>query len=338
MGSSLKDGVTDRLSNAVRASLAKALPSGGVATVCLSGGVDSSLLLHLAFKEAQRGVSVCALHVNHGLASAAGMWEEHCRDACERLGVAIVVMKARLDPDAPGLEERAREARLECCEKVESDAFLMAHHADDLAETLLLRMFRGSGTRGLASMRPLSSLPGTDRVLLRPFLGFGRGDIEREADRIGVKGVDDPANRDLEHNRNWLRHEMLPEARRRFPGAMDALAKAARNAGEAVSLLDCLARMDDESCSRDGRLDRKELAGLGEARVRNWLSWSLASRGRRSATGGQLSECARQLCGTGKGFAAEFNGLRLVGDRSAAWWEVTEARNAVDKMSRVCAL
>lgn len=327
------EAVADDIGDAVHSVLGQALPSGGTATVCFSGGIDSRLLLELSAKSAPGNVTVKAVHVNHGLSPSAGKWEDFCQKECASLQVPLTVKKASLDPKAQGLEERARKARLECYASVESGAFLMAHHAGDLAETVLLRLFRGSGPRGMASMRPVSNLPGTARPLLRPLLGFGKERIIDAAEKLGLAGIDDPANRELAHNRNWLRHEVLPEAAKRFPGAMEALAKAARNADETAALLDILAGMDDGSCRQDGRMDHESLAALGEARVRNWLSWSLASRGQQSASAGQLEECARQLCGGKPGFMAEFGALRLVGSSGVLEWQEGENNGAIGKMS-----
>lgn len=329
--------MAERIAAAVRGLLGEALPSGGTATVSLSGGVDSSLLLHVAAGCAPPGVSVAALHVNHGLSEHADGWEDLCRRMCGELDVPVEVKRVSVEGGRPGLEERARKARLACLAESGADAVMMAHHADDLAETLLLRALRGSGPRGLTAMRPRSLLPGTETALLRPLLDFDRPEIESEARRLGIEWAEDPANLDLSHNRNWLRHEVLPEARRRFPGAAEALARAAVNAGEAADLLDCLARIDDGSCRARGEVDRCALAGLGEERVRNWLAWSLSQRGLRSVTAGRLSECARQICGSG-GFSADFGPCRLVARRGLLSWEGGGQGGAVDKMTRLCAL
>lgn len=328
--------MAERIADAVRGLLGDALPSGGTATVGLSGGVDSSLLLHVAAGCAPQGVAVAALHVNHGLSERADGWEELCRRMCAELDVPVEVRRVEVG-SGPGLEERAREARLACLAESGADAVMMAHHAGDQAETLLLRALRGSGPRGLAAMRPRSVLPGTETALLRPLLGFARPEIESEARRLGIEWIEDPANLDLSHNRNWLRHEVLPEAGRRFPGAAEALARAAGNAVEAAGLLDCLASIDDGACRAGGEVNRDALAGLGEDRVRNWLAWSLSQRGLRSVTAGRLSECARQICGGG-GFSADFGPCRLVARRGLLSWEGGGQGGAVDKMTRLCAL
>lgn len=329
--------MAERFAAAVRGLLEEALPSGGTAAVSLSGGVDSSLLLRVAAGCAPPGVAVAAVHVNHGLSEHADSWEELCRRTCGELGVPVEVRRVSVDGGGPGLEGRAREARLACLAGSGADAVLMAHHADDLAETLLLRALRGSGPRGLAAMRPRSLLPGSGLPLLRPLLGFTRTEIEAEARRLGIEWAEDPANLDLAHNRNWLRHEVLPEASRRFPGAAEALARAARNSGEAADLLDFLASADDGSCRSGGEVDRGALAGLGEERVRNWLAWSLSQRGLRSVSASRLAECARQICGDG-GFSADFGPCRLVARRGFLGWEGEGQGSAVGKMTRLCAL
>ena len=289
----------------------------------------------LQLKITPKSIEIGAVHVNHGIHSDADSWEEHCKRICKKSGVPLDVKRVNVSSNPVGLEERARDARLNCFASIDADAFMMAHHANDLAETVLMRLLRGSGPRGIGAMSEVSKLPGTQVTLLRPLLSIDKETIVQEAARLGIKGVDDPGNKDLAQNRNWLRHEILPEVQKKFPGAMESLVKVSRNASEAACLLDSLAALDDGACRNNASLDRKALAELGDLRVRNWLAWSIASRGERSASTSQLSECARQICQTNKGIEAMFGSLRLVGNNGSIWWETTSDEDVIKKTNRI---
>ena len=282
---------------AVAAALA-ALPAGAKILLGYSGGLDSTLLLSLVVRHAPAGLSLQAMHVNHGLQSEAAAWEEQCRSYCARIGVPLLVRRPRLAVRPSGLEARARQARLRAFAAAGVDAVLLGHHANDQAETVLLRLMRGSGPRGLAAMRPRELLPEAKHreLLLRPLLPFDRVQLRTLAERLNLSWVEDPSNSNCDPNRNWLRLEVLPAAAQRFPGVQQALCAAAANQADAAALLDELAAMDAATCcDREGRAVVARLAVLSQARVRNWLAWSLREQGAVIPSGGQLREAARQL-------------------------------------------
>ncbi|MGH8481553.1 MAG: tRNA lysidine(34) synthetase TilS, partial [Nevskiaceae bacterium] len=132
---------------------APSLPPGATVWVAFSGGLDSTVLLHRLWKE---GLPVRALHVNHHLQMAANRWVEHCKEFCARLGVPIYVLDVKIDPNDPeGPEGAARRARYESFLSLmkPGDCLATAHHQDDQAETVMLRLLRGAGVAGLAAMR-----------------------------------------------------------------------------------------------------------------------------------------------------------------------------------------
>lgn len=168
-------------------------PSRATAVTCaVSGGPDSSALLALAVAA---GLEVTAVHVDHGLRDDSGA-EAH---AVERLAVAwgVRFRAERVEvTDGPDLEARARSARRSV---LPPDA-LHGHTADDLAETVLLRMLRGTGPGGLAAMT-------TDA---HPLLGLRRRETHALCDHLGVVALQDPTNTDVRFERNRVRHEVLP--------------------------------------------------------------------------------------------------------------------------------
>jgi tRNA(Ile)-lysidine synthase len=172
--------------------------------VACSGGADSLALLIIA---ADAQLDPIAVHVDHGLRAGSEHEADVVADAARRLGVRYQRLQVVIEPGG-NLEERARDARYRALETVRAQvgatAVLVAHTADDQAETVLLNLLRGSGSSGLAGM------PARRDHLVRPLLGVRRADARALCDAHGFVPVDDPSNQDLVHRRNWVRLEVLP--------------------------------------------------------------------------------------------------------------------------------
>jgi tRNA(Ile)-lysidine synthase len=205
--------------------------------VGLSGGLDSTVLLH-ALARRRGSARLRAVHVHHGLHADADAWTAHCRQLCDALGVALVVARVRVDRDSPlGPEAAAREARYAAfAEALRPDEDLvLAHHRDDQAETVLLRLLRASGSAGAAGMR--ASRPFHDACLRRPLLDVPRAQLLAHAQRHGLAWCEDPSNAREDADRNFLRLRVLPLLRERWPRADAAIAgSAARLANDAALL------------------------------------------------------------------------------------------------------
>jgi tRNA(Ile)-lysidine synthase len=244
-----------------------------------SGGLDSTVLLHLAV--ALRGRldrELVAVHIDHGLDRRSRGWMRLCRDRCERLGVALTTHQLHLRPQ-PGesLEAQAREARYATFAALldDGDVLATAHHRDDQVETLLLALLRGSGVHGLAAM-PMRAPLGRGH-LVRPLLRVARASLARYAVRERLCWITDPSNADLGLDRNLLRHRIVPLLRERWPNLDRTIARSAGHCATSARLLDELA--DDLlaglSGSRPGTLSIRALGELTEARrllvLRRWL-------------------------------------------------------------------
>jgi tRNA(Ile)-lysidine synthase len=151
----------------------------------------------------------------------------------------------------------------------EGDCLLSGHHENDQAETLLLNLLRGSGPAGLAGIGASQSF-GAGR-LLRPMLGVAGGDIRDYADRRQLTWIDDPSNVDTRFDRNFLRREVMPLLRSRWPAAAASLRRSAGLISESSDLLEQLADMDLEHCGQPSRLAVAPLHALAPARQRNVL-------------------------------------------------------------------
>lgn len=182
--------------------------------VAVSGGPDSIALLDLlAGCAGALALDLVVGHVDHGIHPDSASVAEAVRGIAGEYGLPFLERRLGLGPDAT--ETRARTARYPALETMRrrsaADFVVTAHHADDQAETVLMRVLRGSGPAGLAAM---SSRRGR---VLRPLLPFRRDDLARHLQAIGRTGWADPANTDQRHLRAWIRSDALPVLRARLP-------------------------------------------------------------------------------------------------------------------------
>ncbi|HWV16111.1 MAG TPA: tRNA lysidine(34) synthetase TilS [Cellvibrio sp.] len=211
--------------------------------VGLSGGLDSCVLLH-ALRALQLPVRLQALHINHQISVNADTWQAQCADFCAHLQVAFCAVKVSVKNSGRGLEDAAREARYRVFEEAikPGDILFTAHHADDQSETLLLRLLRGTGPRGLAAMarvRPLA-----EGFLYRPLLDFSRAELETYARAQGLSWVDDESNADDHYDRNYLRNQVLPLLRERWPAFAGKWQQTAELCASNEALIEELALQD----------------------------------------------------------------------------------------------
>lgn len=254
----------------------KSLPSMPRYWVAYSGGLDSTVLLHLmASLRGELDAQLSALHVDHGLSEHAADWSQHCRDLCTALDIPFTLEQVSVEQDnGKGLEAAARHARYRVFEQVlgQGEALLCAHHRDDQAETLLLQLLRGGGVHGLAAMPVQRSLG--KGLLLRPLLDRPRAELEAYAREHALKWIDDPSNFDTALERNYLRHTLLPQLEERRAGMHKVLARSAANFAESAHLLDELAAEDRRAAlGEGGELSLSALRALTPARCRNLLRY-----------------------------------------------------------------
>ena len=205
--------------------------------VAVSGGPDSLALLVLA--AAARPGKVAAATVDHGLRDGSAEEAAIVAAICARLGVPHATLTADwADKPAAAIQERARAERYRLlalwAEDQGLDAVVTAHHLDDQAETLLMRLARGAGVRGLAAMRAAAIVPGSGVRLLRPLLGWRRAELEQVCANAGLEPVADPSNHDARFERVRIR-QALAESAWLDP---QALAASAVNLGEADTALE----------------------------------------------------------------------------------------------------
>lgn len=253
--------------------------------IAFSGGLDSSVLLHLLADWAryEQLPPLSAIHVHHGLQSAADTWPEHCAQVCARLGIALDIVRVQVAPGA-SLEQAARNARYQAftTRLGPGEVLLSAQHRDDQAETLLFRLLRGAGVRGLAAM-PASRSLGQGH-LIRPLLDCSRAELQAYAQSHGLAWIEDPSNADERFSRNFLRRQVMPLLVERWPQASSSMVRSAGHLSEAQQLLDELAEIDLAAAHGGSAFTWLSLpslylpavTALSEARQRNLLRHWLA--------------------------------------------------------------
>jgi tRNA(Ile)-lysidine synthase len=247
-----------------RAILGDALISAGDrGAVALSGGQDSLCLLHLLVGlRSTLGLTLEALVVDHGLRPGSADAAKRAAALSDQLGVDAVILQAKVPTDRGNVQQAAREERLGLLGEHARQRGLrwvaLGHTATDQAETVLMRMIRGTGPRGLggiACRRP---------PFIRPMLEVTREEVGRYLARHRLSPVIDPTNATDHFLRNRIRHRVLPLLERENPKVIDALCRLARSCREEDEALDQQARVIlGRACARESRaLDAAELKDL----------------------------------------------------------------------------
>jgi tRNA(Ile)-lysidine synthase len=264
----------------------------------LSGGRDSVCMLDLAVR-ARGAEAVTALHVNYGLRDDADEDERHCRELCERLGVALEVERPRR-PEGPGnLQAWARDARYSAAARLSEEqgaTIVTGHTADDQVETILYRLASSPSRRALLGMRP------KDGRLARPLLTTTRAETTAYCEERGLAWRDDASNDQPAFARNRLRQGLIPALDEIHPAARENVLRTAALLRDEAELLDELvaAELRGEEGTRRGTIPLQRFAELHPA-LRRLVLQRLAD----TAAGRPVPGAAR--------FADQVAGLRRTG-------------------------
>ena len=299
------DAPASTLSALLEKALVTLAPNAPLA-VALSGGADSVAMALVAAEYcAATQQPLYFFHVHHGLIAQADEWVAHLQRFSQELKIPLHVRHVQVDLSAGlGIEGAARDARYvalaQLCDEHGVAGLLLAHHLQDQAETVLLRLLRGTGVAGLAAMQADGQRNGMR--LLRPWLEVDRAELLAVAhayqQRTGWAAVQDPSNTDPKYARGALRSALAPVLNTYWPAWRQTLVRHAKQAGEAnevlaeVAALDLAAldvKQEDQSFSL---LAWRELSAARQALVvRHWLQkQGVAMPGER-----RLAELLRQL-------------------------------------------
>jgi tRNA(Ile)-lysidine synthase len=284
------------------------------AVVGVSGGCDSlaalAVLRQLA-GSAERDYQLTVAHLDHALRAESGddaafvvelarKWDLPC--VVERVDVGKIAKEQSL-----GIEAAARMARYAFLQRSAAQSggrcVVVAHHADDNAETICHRIFRGSHLRGASGMRAARTMDQSDIMLVRPLLNCRRAEIEAFCKRMNLTWRTDPTNAQCDFTRNFIRNELLPLIRERInPDADMALVRLGKALGEAEEFISAQARDIARKCIRDDRggqviVDTGALDGIPRG-LRGWIFRQAMQRAEiapRKISSGKLEELSALL-------------------------------------------
>ena len=180
--------------------------------VAFSGGLDSTALLFLCNKALKQKKirNLQAIHINHNLSENSDKWEQHCERFCKSNNIEFKSFIIEVTKNRSSIESQARQERYKIFESLmdENDQILLAHHRDDVFETILLRLFRGTGVDGLSGLNEKRSLGKGE--IIRPFLNLSKSDLKIYIEENNLSYVEDDTNSNNDFDRNFLRNEIIP--------------------------------------------------------------------------------------------------------------------------------
>lgn len=297
------------LTQPIEALLIHHLPNRPIAVAC-SGGPDSAALAVATAALCQTWQRPLYLfHIHHGMQAKADQWSLDVEQLGQILGVAVFHTQVKVDLSSGlGPEGSARAARQHALHDLARlhgvGAILLAHHAQDQAETVLLRLLRGSGVTGLAGMQTATTYAKQTVSWLRPWLAVAKPDvlglIQAFSQATGWQPVLDPSNVDSRLGRGALRSQIIPALEARWPTWVNNLSRHAEQATQANILLDeyadeLLKRVEFDQVSHS--FDLKAWRDLTQPQqilvLRRWLALAASTM----PTAGRLDELSKQLRG-----------------------------------------
>lgn len=252
--------------------LARLLEPGTDILVGVSGGVDSMVLLDILHQNRRiLRKDFRVLHVDHRISPHSREWAQFVQDYCDQRQIPCEIAVVDVAGFGNNLEHAARQARYDAFARSDPDMIVLAHHANDQLETFFLKLFRGSGLKGLRCMRKSSPSWIDPRIqLVRPLLDWTKERIADHAAEHGVPNIEDLSNKDTTFDRNWIRHELWPLISKRNEIADINVTRSIGLLDEAWELTQNLAQIDRGSCSTaDGNLDWTRLRSLSVPRIKN---------------------------------------------------------------------
>lgn len=296
--------------------------------VALSGGADSVALLRLLVATLP-AEQIRACYVDHQLQAESGGWRAFCQSLCESVGVPFVGARVSLGAEQlrqQGLEASARECRYQALLEIRSanELLLTAHHQDDQLETLLFRLERGAGLKGLAGIPAVSRRQhqGQPYWLMRPLLSFRKAELIQFLQQLEQPWIEDPSNQQLNYRRNYYRQQLLPAISNEFGDKVLQLSTAANEVNRLMHLSTdawLKQRLQGDLSAQKLTLLEEDFAEpeLLRYRLDSWLKSQLFSLDNK-----KLAEVLRQLAlGKALGHAPSFSrgGRELWLKRRSVW-------------------
>ena len=237
--------------------------------LAFSGGVDSVVLLDLLVNVLKESDALRIIHINHNLNEHSNDWAQFSSEVCEKYNLPLICESVEPKRHGKGLEANARELRYQSFRNViQDDEYLLTgHHQDDQMETLLYRIFRGTGIDGLRAIR--REIKFGKGVLYRPMLNISREKIEEYAQLKNLKWIYDSSNDDSSYDRNFLRKDIIPSIKKRWPSVENKVSRLSVIAEQNQLLLNELAIEDVGQLNNYNHLDIETLSEKSYPRIIN---------------------------------------------------------------------
>jgi len=248
--------------------------------VGFSGGPDSTALLfglnELRLSNKFNG-KLAALHINHGINSQANAWENHCKQVAEALGITFFSKHVTITSKLKSIEIEARNLRMEVFKAYTKDykQICLAHHLDDQVETVLFRLFRGTGLRGVTGIKPSRKIG--NGFLIRPLLHVAKDVLIDYLKSQNIAYLMDESNLDQSIDRNFIRQSVMPLIQSRWGAAAKKIFDFSKLANEEIEILDLLFENIHGQLFKSESLNKSELANLDSPLrrklIRHWLEF-----------------------------------------------------------------
>lgn len=264
--------------------------------IAYSGGVDSSVLLHLLanINKNHHALNLSAIHINHNLSPNAKLWQTHCMQNGSRLGISCDCVSVTISrAGGESLENNARLARYKAFAATNAEVIILAHHKNDQVETIFSQFLRGSDIHNLAAMQEFSWYK--HKLLWRPLLGIDKQAILAYAKEHNLNYIEDESNLDSQYLRNFIRNELLPLIKNRDPHIDQKILTTGQNIARTLSLVDEITIEDLNNCLESPDIiNLTKLKQLSSNRQNSMLNLFIKQHGFKLPSQKHLNEFIRQ--------------------------------------------
>jgi tRNA(Ile)-lysidine synthase len=282
----------------------------------VSGGLDSMCLMDWFYRNPEHVPKWRVIHVNHNISPDSGKWAQHVMDECAKRDVACEVIEVDISGRGNNLEYAARQARYEAFALQPENNIVLAHHQNDQIETFFLKLFRGSGIKGLRGMSAkCASWFNNRQMVIRPMLENSRVQLEHYAEQYDIKFCEDPSNEDRSFDRNWIRKLLWPVIDQRFGMADVNIQRCMRFLSENWELTQELAALDLTTVKiNETELDWTKLNKMSALRIKNVLLHIMDLRNLVGFSTHQVELWAKAILNSDVNSKTELrvNGLRII--------------------------
>ncbi len=202
--------------------------------IAYSGGMDSTALLHSLATDKYFKEKLSAIHINHQINPESNIWADHCQNTCRKLGIPFIKETVTLEDHS---EMACRQARQNVFKKYlkAKDCLLTAHHSNDQIETILFRLFRGTGLKGMTGMQRNNAF--SHYTIHRPLLFVSKNLIKNHVTAHNLSYIEDPSNQDNKYSRNHIRNVIVPLLEQYHPSTLNNIVLTAKNLNHSQQMI-----------------------------------------------------------------------------------------------------